>query len=33
MENENDQFNHRNRKIILKFIIINIELLQVHHDF
>jgi hypothetical protein len=33
MENENEQFIHRNRKIILKFIIKNIELLQVRHDF
>jgi hypothetical protein len=36
MENENDQFNHRNRKIIFKTIfktiIKNIDLLQVHHD-
>jgi hypothetical protein len=33
MENETDQFNHRNRKIIFKTIIKNIDLLQVHHDY
>jgi hypothetical protein len=32
MQNETDQFNHRNRKIIFKIIIKNIDLLQVHHD-
>ena len=32
MENGTDQFNHRNRKIIFKIIIKNIDLLQVHHD-
>jgi len=29
MENETDKFNHRERKIIIK----NIVLLQVHHDY
>jgi hypothetical protein len=32
MQNKTDQSKHRNRKIIFKIIIKNIDLLQVHHD-